>query len=106
MDDLVKRVTVIQRSGDKPQVATTYQRPQKKSRGKVPLWSRPFERAIRELAKAQVIFGQELLRRHEETIRRRRRRWMMDEPSNMREAGRAAYNEVRKAVPFKILPKA
>jgi hypothetical protein len=107
MDKLVKRVTVIQRSADgrESQAVAVYQEP-RKGRGKVSVWTRPFERAARRLVRAQVIFGEELIRRGEDSNRRRRDGWLLESPANVVEAGRKAYNEARKTVPFRILPKA
>jgi hypothetical protein len=105
MDKLVRRVTVIQRSGDERHAVDVYEQPRKKRR-KVSVWTRPFERAARRLIQAEVIFGQELLRRGEESTRRRRDGWLLEAPANISESGRTAYNEARKAVPFGILPKA
>jgi hypothetical protein len=107
MDKLVKRVTVIERSGDdrQSQAVTVYQAP-REGRGKVSVWTRPFERAARRLVRAQVIFGQEIMRRADESNRRRRDGWLLEGPANIVESGRQAYNEARKAVPFRILPKA
>jgi hypothetical protein len=105
MDSLVKRVTVIQRSGDNPEAVEVYQE-QRKKRRKVSVFARPLERAARRLVRAEVLFGQELLRRGEESNRRRRDGWLLEAPANMIESGRKAYNEARKAVPFRLLPKA
>jgi hypothetical protein len=105
MDKLVKRVTVIDRSGDNPQATTVYRQPRKTDAKNVSVWTRPFERAARRVATAEIIFAQELLRRHEESNRRRPDGWLLEGPANMLESGRKAYNEARKAVPFRILPK-
>jgi Family of unknown function (DUF6312) len=105
MDPLVKRVTVIKRSGDSSQAVTVYE-DQRKGRGKVSVLTRPVERAARRLVQAQVIFGQELIRRGKESNRRRRDGWVLEAPANIVESGRKAYNEARKAAPLRILPKA
>jgi Family of unknown function (DUF6312) len=106
MDDLVKRVTVVRRSGDEtqPRAVVVYREP-RKHRAKVSVLTRPLERGARHLEKAVVIFGQETLRRHEESNRRRRDGWLLEGPGNLIKSGRKALNEARKAVPFVILPK-
>jgi len=106
MDNLVRRVTVIERSGNNRQALTVYEEPRQKRRGKVSVWTLPLERAARRLVRANVIFGQEALRRHYESNRRRRDGWLLEAPGNIVESGRKAYNEARKAVPFRLLPKA
>jgi len=53
-----------------------------------------------------VIFGQEVLRRHDRANRRRRDGWLIEAPATVFESGRKAYNEARKGIPFRILPKA
>jgi uncharacterized protein DUF6312 len=105
MDELIRRVTVIHRHDHVREAATVYE-PKTRRRARVSVLTRPLERASRRLAKAQVIFAQELLRRHEESNHRRRDGWILEAPGNVVEAGRRAYNEARKAVPFRVLPKA
>jgi hypothetical protein len=107
MDKLVKRVTVIDRSGGdrQPRTVTVYKEP-RKDRPRVSILTRPFERAARRWARAQIIFGQELLRRQSESNRRRREGWLLEGPVNILESGLKAYNETRKADPFRVLPKA
>jgi hypothetical protein len=106
MDDLVRRVTVVRRSGDEsePRAVVVYREP-RKHRAKVSVVTRPLERGARHLERAIVIFGQETLRRHEESNRRRRDGWLLEGPGNLIESGREALNEARKAVPFVSLPK-
>jgi Family of unknown function (DUF6312) len=106
MHKLVRRVTVIQRLGDEnpPRAVAVYKEPSR-GRAKVSILTRPFERGARHLLKAQIIFGQEALRRHEKSNRRRRDGWLVEGPGNLVESGRRALNEARKGVPFKLLPK-
>jgi hypothetical protein len=103
-DELIKRVTVIQRTGEKPEPVIVEKEPRR--RRKTSVFTRPFERAARRLIRAQIIFGQEALRRHNRANRRRRDGWLLEGPATIIESGRRAYNEARKAVPFRILPKA
>jgi hypothetical protein len=105
MDKLVRRVTVIHRGRDEPKPVTVYRAPAHKDRGKTSGLIRPFERGARHLEKAIIIFGQETLRRHEDSNRRRRDGWLLEGPGNLIESGRKALNEARKAVPFIPLPK-
>lgn len=105
MDKLINRVTVVQRGADAPPAITVYKRP-RKGRSKVSFLTRPLERAAKRIVKAEIIFGQEFLRRHDESNRRRRDGWLLEAPANVVESGRKAYNEARKAVPFRLLPKA
>lgn len=104
MAKLINRITVIQRSGDVVGPVTVYREPRK--RRKVSRLSRPLERIGRQLAKAQTVYGEEMLRRHDRSNRRRRDGWLLDAPRNVIESGRKAYNEARKGVPFRLLPKA
>jgi hypothetical protein len=105
MDDLIRRVIVIERQDNTRRASTVYEH-EPKGRSRVSMVTRPLERTAKRLVKADVIFRQELLRRHEESNRRRRDGWILEAPANIIEAGREAYNEARKAVPFRILPKA
>jgi len=104
MGRLIYRVTVIQRNGENPGAVTVYRAPRKRRRTSA--LTRPLERVARRLARAQVIFGQEVLRRHDRANRRRRDGWLIEAPATVFESGRKAYNEARKGIPFRILPKA
>ena len=103
-EDLVSRITVIQRKGEHSDAVTVYRQPRK--RRKISVLGRPFEKAARSLIRSQVVFGQEVLRRHDKANRRRRDGWLLEAPSIILKSGRKAYNEARKGVPFRILPKA
>jgi Family of unknown function (DUF6312) len=104
MSKLIERITVIRRDGKDPEPVTVYRRSNKKRKGSFLL--RPVERAARSLVRAQIVFGQEVLRRHDQANSRRRDGWLLEAPAIVAKSGRKAYNEGRKGVPFKILPKA
>lgn len=106
IDAPVRRITVVQRKGDRSESATVYEKGARKRRRKGSVWARPLERAARRLAKAQLIYAQEVLRRHDEANRFQRDGWLREAPSIIAESSRRAYNEARKAVPFRLLPKA
>ncbi len=106
MDAPVRRVTVMARKGDRSELSTVYEKGARKGRRKGSVWARPFERAAKRLAEAQLIYAQEVLARHEEANRGERDGWLREAPSIIGESSRRAYNHARKAVPFKILPKA
>jgi Family of unknown function (DUF6312) len=101
--ELIKRVTVIQRSDSETEAVTVYREPRK--RRKVSRLTSSLERAARRLIRAQIVFGQEVLRRHRRSNRRRRDGWLFDGPANLIEGSRKAYNEARKGIPFRLLPK-
>src|SRR5205085_11404921 len=107
MDKLVRRVTVVQRSGDVRTATVTYQDPEleEEQRVKTSPLLRPIERVVRRILKADVILTQEQYQRHLESGRQRRNGWLYDLPSNVAHSGIKAYNEARKMVPFKLLPK-
>jgi hypothetical protein len=101
---LVRRVTVLNRSGEAVEAVTVHR--EQRRRPKVSGWTSPLESAARRLVRAQVVFGQEVLRRHNRSNRRRRDGWLLEAPANLIESGRKAFNEeIRKGVPFRLLPR-
>jgi hypothetical protein len=106
MDKMVKRITLVKRGGGEPEVVEVYRDQEKKGRRRVSSWARPIERAARKLLESEIAFGDEALRRHNKANERRRDGWILDAPVTLIESGRRAYNEARKADPFRILPKA
>jgi hypothetical protein len=106
MDKLVRRVTVVQRSGETRTATVAYEHPEEHEDETIQSSSflRPVERVVRRLLKAEVIFTQEQYKRHLESGGRKNG-WLLDAPSNILHAGLKAYNEARKAVPFRLLPK-
>ena len=101
--ELIRRITVLKRSDKATEATTVYREPRKRRKSSALI--SPIERAARRLVRAQIVFGQEALRRHNQSNRRRRDGWLLDGPANLAESGRKAFNEARKAVPFRLLPK-
>lgn len=104
MSKLIERITVIRRGVDDPAPVTIYRRSNRNRKGSILL--RPVERAARSFIRAQIVFGQEMLRQHDRANSRRRDGWLIEAPVIALKSGRKAYNEGRKGVPFRILPKA
>ena len=104
MSKLIDRVTVLRRDGGDPEPVTVYRRSAGKSR-KGSFLLRPVERAARSLVRAQVVFGQEILKRGDRASAKRRDGWLIEAPATIAKSARKAYNEGRKGVPFKLLPK-
>ena len=102
MDNIVSRITIVKQSDGEPSSTVVY-RGKRKSRRNT--WSRPIERAVRSLFKAQEAFGQSALSRQGKSNRRRREGWVVDAPVNLYEASRKAYNQARKGIPFTLLPR-
>jgi Family of unknown function (DUF6312) len=75
MADLIRRITVIHRGGEHPETVTVYREPRKSK--KVSALTRPIERAARRLVRAQVVFGQEVIRRSDRANRRRKDGWLL-----------------------------
>lgn len=104
MSKLIERITAIRRGSDDPEPVMIYRRSSKNRKGSLLL--RPVERAARSFIRAQIVFGQEMLRQHDRANARRRDGWMIEAPAIVVRSGRKAFNEGRKGVPFRILPKA
>jgi hypothetical protein len=103
MVDLIGRITVIEFDGNRPAATTVYRKPLRRRRPSE--LTRPLERITRRLVRAHIIFGQEVLRRHDRANRRRRDGWLLEAPAIVAASGRKAYNEARKGVLFRVLPK-
>ena len=101
--ELIRRVTILKRSGKATEATTVYREPRRRRKSSALI--SPIEHAARRLVRAQIVWGQEALRRHNRSNRRRRDGWLLDVPVNLAESGRKAFNEARKAVPFRLLPK-
>ncbi len=98
MDKLVKRVTVVQGSGENRRAEVVYESDDADGDEK-PNFER-LERSVRHMLKAQLIAAQEAYQGHLESVEKGGTSWVKDAPSNMIKAGRKAVKEMRKSMPF------
>lgn len=97
MDKLVKRVTVVQGSGEHRRSTVVYESDEdvdddeheRRSFGSL-------ERAIRHMLKAELVMAQEAYNRHVKSASRGGSNWLLDGPSNILRAQRKGLKEVRK----------
>ena len=101
MDKLVRRVTVVQGTGENRQANVVYKSDEEDDDG-MPRPSR-LERAVRHMLKAQVIAAQEAYQRHLDSVDKGGSSWMYEAPGNFMKARRKALKELRKASPFKMM---
>jgi Family of unknown function (DUF6312) len=99
MDKLVKRVTVVQGSGENRQANVVYK---SEDDEESPGLSR-LEKTVRHMLKAQVIAAQEAYQRHLDSAGKGGNSWLYDEPKNLMKARQKAMKEMRKASPFKMM---
>lgn len=101
MDKLVRRVTLVERSGQAREAKVVYENDEE-NEDQVPPQFRNLERSVRHMLKAQVIASQEAYERHIESAGKGGRHWMTDGPKNMMKARSKAMKEMRQASPFKV----
>ena len=101
MDKLVRRVTVVQGTGENRQANVVYKSDEEDD-DDMPRPSR-LERAVRHMLKAQVIAAQEAYQRHLNSVDKGGSSWMYEAPGNFMKARRKALKELRKASPFKMM---
>ncbi len=104
MDKLVRRVTVVQGSGEHRQANVVYTSHEDDDDDEleIPRLSR-LERSVRHMLKAQVIAAQEAYQRHLDSAEKGGNAWVADVPKNLMRARRKAMKELRKASPFKLM---
>jgi hypothetical protein len=105
MDRLVRRVTVVQGSGEHRTGKVVYERDEDED------WDdededrepslKSFERAVRHMLKAQLIAAQEAYQRHLDAAAKGGNSWLVDDALNMMKIPRKAAKEMRKASPFR-----
>jgi hypothetical protein len=102
MDKLVKRVTVVQGSGDNRQANVVYKSDDDDDdfEGMPGPSLKGIEKAVRHMLKAQVIAAQDAYQRHLDSVEKGGRSWMYDAPGNFMKARRKAMKEMRKSAPF------
>jgi Family of unknown function (DUF6312) len=102
MDKLVRRVTVVQGSGEHRDAKVVYKNDEDEDdeEGSGGPRLKRLERSVRHMLKAQVIAAQEAYQRHLDSVEKGGNSWLMDEPSNFMKARKKALKEMRKASPF------
>ena len=98
MDKLVKRVTVVQGSGENRRTEVVYESEHEDEEDRPKLHG--LERSIRHMLKAQVIAAQEAYQRHLSSAGKGGMAWVTEAPGNIVKATRKAAKEMRKSVPF------
>jgi len=98
IDDLVKRVTVVQGSGENRRTEAVYESDAAEQEDQ-PNFS-TLERTVRQVLKAQMVAAQEAYQRHLDSVEKGGAAWMKDAPGNLLKVGRKAVREVRKSMPF------
>jgi hypothetical protein len=103
MDKLVRRVTVVQSSGDHREAKVVYENDEDEDADDegpgAPNFKR-LERSVRHMLKAQVIAAQDAYQRHLDSVAKGGNSWMIDDPGNFMKARKKALKEMRKASPF------
>lgn len=106
MDKSVRRVTVIQGSGENRHAKVEYRKDEDDDDevfGMPGLNIDKLERSVRHMLKAQVIAAQEAYQRHIDSVEKGGKSWLLDEPGNLMKARRKGMKEARKADPFKMM---
>jgi hypothetical protein len=103
MDKLVRRVTVVQGTGDARQANVVYKADEDDDMDEGSPRLNRLERSVRHMLKAQVIAAQDAYQRHLDSVEKGGNKWFFEEPRNMMRARRKAMKEMRKAAPFKMM---
>jgi|SRR6516162_398503 hypothetical protein len=95
IDKIVKRVTVVQGSGENRHAEVIYEKDEEEDDENLKF--KRLERGIRHMLKAQLIAAQEAYQRHLNSIEKGGTSWLTDAPGNLVRAGREAAKEMRKS---------
>jgi hypothetical protein len=101
MDKLVRRVTLVERSGQSREAKVVYEN-EDEDEDRVPPALRNMERSVRHMLKAQAIAAQEAYERHLESAGKGGKHWLTEGPANLMKARKKAMKEMRHASPFKV----
>lgn len=101
MDKLVRRVTLIERSGQNREAKVVYESDEEDD-DELPPHLRRMEKSVRHMLKAQVIAAQEAYERHLESAGKGGNHWLMDAPRNFMSARKKAMKEMRHAAPIRV----
>ena len=104
MDKLVRRVTVVQGSGEQRAAKVVYERDEDEDEDEDEDRESPnlksLERTIRHVLKARLIAAQDAYQRHLDAAAKGGNSWLIDDAFNMMKMPRKARKEMRKASPF------
>ena len=101
MDKLVRRVTLVERSGQSREAKVVYEN-EDEDEDRVPPHFRNLERSVRHMLKAQVIAAQDAYERHLESAGKGGKHWVTEGPANFMKARKKAMKEMSHASPFKV----
>jgi hypothetical protein len=101
MDKLVRRVTVVQGSGENRHANVVYKSDEDEDFDEPSL--KRTERSVRHMLKAEVIAAQDAYQRHLDSVEKGGNSWIYDTPGNFWRAYRKGLKEAYKAGPFGIL---
>jgi len=99
MDKIIRRVTVIERSGQNRKAKVVYNNSEDDEDEDSPHFHR-LERSVRQMLKAQVIEAQDAYQRHLDSAAKGGNAWLYDSPRNLMRARRKALKEMRLSGPF------
>jgi hypothetical protein len=102
MDKLVRRVTLVERSGQNREAKVVFENEEEDNEQRMPPGLHNLERSVRHMLKAQVVAAQEAYERHLESAGKGGRHWLTEGPRNMMSARKKAMKEMRQASPFKV----
>jgi hypothetical protein len=100
MDRLVRRVTVVQGSGEQRAAKVVYERDEDEDEDSESPNLQSLERTIRHVLKARAIAAQDAYQRHLDAAAKGGNSWLIDDALNMMKMPRKAVKEMRKASPF------
>ena len=106
MNRLVRRVTVVQGSGEHRAAKVVYERDEDEDEDEDEDKDsespnlKSLERTIRHVLKARLIAAQEAYQRHLDAAAKGGNSWLIDDAVNMMKMPRKAAKEMRKASPF------
>jgi hypothetical protein len=102
MDRLVRRVTVVQGSGEQRAAKVVYERDEddNEDEDEDEPNLKSLERTIRHVLKARLIAAQHAYQRHLDSAAKGGNSWLIDDAFNMMKMPRKAVKEMRKASPF------
>jgi hypothetical protein len=104
MDKLVRRVTVVQGSGEHRDAKVVYESDDDSvdSEGRPNL--KKLEESVRHMLKAQIVAAQEAYDRHLKSASKEGNAWLMDAPKNLMKARKKAMKEMQKNMPKPPMP--